>query len=94
MTSKKQCLYEEVLDFVADLVEICTGKKLQPETIISDFELAILNATSSRFPNSKIKGCWFHYAQLSYFLSKLVVLEKGTLNVLSSRPYIDMQQKN
>jgi hypothetical protein len=67
MTSKKQCLYEEVIDFVVDKVEICTGNKVQPETIISDFELAILNAMSTRFPNSKIKGCWFHYAQVSDF---------------------------
>ena len=64
MTSKKQSLYEEVIDHVMDMVEIVGGKRPKPETIISDFELAILNTMSSRFPDSKIKGCWFHFAQV------------------------------
>ena len=47
MTSKKTNLYEDVVNFVKDKIEICTKNELQPETIISDFELAFLNTMNS-----------------------------------------------
>ena len=64
MTSKKKSQYEEVIDHVLDLVEVVGRKRPKPKTIISDFEHAILNTISSRFPDSKIKGCWFYFPQV------------------------------
>lgn len=36
---------------------------LNPETVSTDFELASINAFSNAFPNSRHKGCWFHFGQ-------------------------------
>ena len=64
MTTKKQGLYQEVLDLVINCVRDKVGHAPQPNLIMSDFELAILGATVSRFPNSRVRGCWFHFAQV------------------------------
>lgn len=37
--------------------------RFRTEVIMSNFELAFLNAAQICFPNSKIKGCLFHYTQ-------------------------------
>ena len=36
---------------------------LNPTVIVSDFELAILNAVQFHFPNVQLKGCMFHFTQ-------------------------------
>jgi hypothetical protein len=54
MTSKKQGLYKEVINYVFDKVEIITGKQPEPELVISDFELAILSMLGSKFPNQRM----------------------------------------
>ena len=64
MTSKKQGLYEEVINLVMKCVRKKAGYAPQPDLVMSDFELAILNAMASRFPNSRVRGCWFHFAQV------------------------------
>ncbi len=34
-----------------------------PKTIIVDFEVGAIEALTTTFPNSKIRGCWFHLNQ-------------------------------
>ena len=64
MTTKKQGLYAKVIDVYITAVESATGQKPQPEHVMSDYELAILSAMAVAFPDAKIRGCWFHYAQV------------------------------
>lgn len=37
--------------------------ELSPEIIQIDFEKAVINAVSQIFPNSSIRGCYFHFTQ-------------------------------
>ena len=39
------------------------GLTLDPATVLSDFELAIIQALALNFPNSRHRGCYFHYMQ-------------------------------
>ena len=64
MTSKRQALYEKVIDHMIATVEENVGCRPEPELIMSDYEMAILSALSSRFPNSRVRGCFFHYSQV------------------------------
>ena len=66
MTKKNQRLYEEVIDYVIHLAEELFEKKIQPRFIMSDYELAILRAMTSKFPTARVKGCWFHYCQVCH----------------------------
>ena len=36
---------------------------LAPQIVMVDFELAVLNAIDSSFPDSSKKGCFFHFNQ-------------------------------
>jgi hypothetical protein len=64
MTSRKQSLYEKVFDCVIASAEEYAGRKPNPELAMSDYETGLLNAMSSRFPGARVRGCWFHYAQV------------------------------
>ena len=65
MTPNKQSLYEKVIDHMISIVEEKIGYRPTPELIMSDFEIAILSAMASRFPQSRIRGCFFHYSQVT-----------------------------
>lgn len=39
------------------------GLEWNPETIVVDFEPAMLNALRVHFPNSNVQGCYFHHTQ-------------------------------
>ncbi|RWS19276.1 uncharacterized protein B4U80_09559, partial [Leptotrombidium deliense] len=39
---------------------------LNPSTILTDFEIAAQNAFRSFFPNTTIRGCFFHFSQAIY----------------------------
>jgi len=53
------------LIFLRDLIDFTedNGVNLAPDFIISDFELAAINASKSEFPLAKNKGCFFHLSQ-------------------------------
>ncbi|KAF0719629.1 MULE domain-containing protein [Aphis craccivora] len=37
--------------------------KLNPDTIMIDFEKAVMSAILKTFPVTKIRGCFFHFTQ-------------------------------
>src|SRR5581483_1453344 len=51
-------LFEELIDFAAENDII-----LQPTIILTDFELASINASHHVFPNVENRGCFFHLGQ-------------------------------
>jgi hypothetical protein len=51
-------LFEELIDFAAE-----NDLTLQPPIILTDFELASINASRHVFPNVENKGCFFHLGQ-------------------------------
>lgn len=59
---KLQSTYEKVFNVIKQQMGVL-DVILSPEYIITDFESGILGAIKNSFPNSKHKGCLFHYNQ-------------------------------
>lgn len=49
------------------------NQHLSPENIQTDFEMAAFGAVQIEFPDSEVKGCFFHYVQATW--RKVQVLE-------------------
>ena len=67
MTGKPQELYELIFDrlLLAASQSGYTGSGVT--FMISDYEMAILRATGSRFLGGRPRGCYFHYGQVMYY---------------------------
>ena len=48
------------------LTEFCKLRLFDPETIMTDFEQAIMNAFRSLFPSVSQSGCFYHFSQWIY----------------------------
>ncbi|KZS01973.1 Uncharacterized protein APZ42_001168 [Daphnia magna] len=67
MTTKRQALYQVVFDRLMKIIaEEVQGNGFLVESLISDFETAILNVMQASFPNSRMMGCWFHFGQFNH----------------------------
>lgn len=66
LTGKKTELYKEVLEVVKDAVARFNVPRCNPMKVMTDFELAIINAVSEVFPNVPVSGCYFHLGQILY----------------------------
>lgn len=60
MTRKSRVLYESALNRLLDVCFEQTGRRPSPELLISDYELAILEAAATCFPTGRARGCWYH----------------------------------
>ena len=60
MTGKSEVLYKRLFQ---DLTDIADENEidLNPQSIISDLELAVINAAKSEFPNANTKLCFFSF---------------------------------
>ena len=65
LSSKRQNIYILLLQNLVSLAEEL-GISLNPEFILIDFEIAAINAIKAIFPNTKLKGCFFHLCQSIY----------------------------
>ncbi|RNA02875.1 Ragulator complex LAMTOR3, partial [Brachionus plicatilis] len=59
---KDEKTYREAFGFIKDLA-IEKNFTLNPVTVMTDFEIASINAIKFHFPNVILKGCWFHFRQ-------------------------------
>ena len=59
LTGKSELHYTRLLDILEPLFPSPPA----PETILTDFEKAAMNAFSNRFPEAAINGCFFHLGQ-------------------------------
>ena len=55
--------YRQVFQVVNDEIHNLTGNNWIPTNCIADFELAIITAFETEFPNCNIYGCYFHYCK-------------------------------
>jgi hypothetical protein len=69
MSRKTTAMYEEVF---IDIKLHCTqiGCTLNPTEILTDFESGLLSAVRQQFPNSRHRGCHFHFCQVWYIVTK------------------------
>lgn len=66
LSGKKTALYKEVLEVVRDAVNRYNIDPCLPTKIMTDFEVAIINACREVFPNIPQSGCNFHLGQIVY----------------------------
>ena len=62
LPDKVQASYEVVLEKLKQLI-LEQQKTIMVEEIMCDFEAALLIALAIKFPDAKVKGCWFHFNQ-------------------------------
>ena len=61
MTCKREALYRSAFQGVTWYVTpSCV------ETVMSDYETALMNAVGDTFPDARPAGCWFHYSQACF----------------------------
>ena len=65
LPNKEQQSYTTVLDAIHDVSRDMRIDQ-KPETVISDFEQAIINAVSAVFPAAVLRLCLFHLGQSVY----------------------------
>ena len=66
LPSKTQDNYVRVLDAVKSAATRFRLRGDGPRKIMSDFEMGIINAGKTIFPNADVKCCFFHLGQASY----------------------------
>lgn len=62
MSRRTQLGYQRLLHELADTAA-GMGLDLNPSTVVTDFELAAINAVRIEFPSSNVHGCFFHFGQ-------------------------------
>lgn len=65
LTNKRQDLYQIMLEKFTEIVTDVNGQRPNPAIIISDYEMAIMQAMQTIFPDARIRGCMFHYGQVN-----------------------------
>jgi hypothetical protein len=58
MPNRRENTYERVFEAIKNL-----EPSLNPDSIMTDFEKAAINAFTSSFPSSNQRGCFFHFTQ-------------------------------
>ena len=62
MTAKTEELYFAVIEHV----KARAGNNFLVETLISDYEMAIIQSMATAFPTARTQGCYFHYSHVCY----------------------------
>lgn len=63
LTGKQVGLYRQVLQHVREQVRQHSGHRLEPRTVVCDFEYSLILAVQTEIPRSAISGCYFHFSQ-------------------------------
>lgn len=78
--------YTELFTIIKDL------KLFKPKLFIVDFEVAIRNSIKKVYPDSEVRGCYFHYKhniqKKIFLLSKKYVISNICKNVVSMLPFV------
>ena len=55
--------YRQMFQTLKNEIRRLTGNRWAPAICISDFEQSIVTAFETEFPNARVNGCYFHFAQ-------------------------------
>ena len=61
MSGKTKHLYNAVYARLKELLPLT----VEPETVMSDYEIALQKGLGEIFPTAQAVGCWFHFSQVS-----------------------------
>ncbi|XP_043269779.1 uncharacterized protein [Venturia canescens] len=80
------------------IFELAPNLQVNLETIISDFEQALLTSIQRCLPTTNIRGCWFHFTQAVYRkwrqLRPVITVPEGILWMAMSLPLILTERFN
>ena len=57
MSAKTHSCYVAAFNYLKERL----GSSLRPKNILTEFDSMLQNALTTAFPESTVKGCWFHY---------------------------------
>lgn len=63
LRSKETALYREMFRQIRLHITRITGYCFQPSRILCDFEMSLISAIQTEFPQASLHGCYFHYCQ-------------------------------
>lgn len=63
LPNKSELTYQRMFSLLQEAVRQRIQLELTPETVMLDFEVAARNAVRAAFPQSRLRGCYFHYTQ-------------------------------
>lgn len=66
LPNKEQASYTTVLEVVLDKCKAARIRSPDPNTVVSDFEVGIINAVTTVFPDAELRLCFFHLGQSVY----------------------------
>lgn len=66
LSSKQEIQYTSVLRAIVTVAREYNIENCRPEIIMTDFELAIINASRAVFPSASVSCCFFHLGQSIY----------------------------
>lgn len=70
MNRKTEESYQGVLREI--VTNVCSESLNNAKVVMADFELGIMNAAAAAWPNARIMGCFFHFAQVRSILYNCV----------------------
>ena len=62
LPGKDKHIYNRVLLLLKDAA-MTMGINFDPRVVVSDFELAMVQAATMSFPNTNHRGCYYHFVQ-------------------------------
>lgn len=68
LPDKTEVSYTAVFDAVQERCDQLHIQCSEPETVVNDFEMAIINAVKAKHPRSSLRLCFFHLGQSAYRL--------------------------
>ncbi|KRX11788.1 hypothetical protein T07_14170 [Trichinella nelsoni] len=68
----------KILEHTAAVLRV----NLNPQTIICDFETALIPAIQGYFPNTRVQGCCFHFCQAVH---RKALRKNSLINVFSNK---------
>lgn len=85
MSSRKAECYAAVFNFIDEKIF-----KLEPSSIMTDWEAGMRKALRSCYPNAMLRGCWYHYC--AAIRKKCLTLGlHGTLQSCANARFIKQQ---
>ena len=63
LKGKDVALYRKMMREIKQRVLQVSGQHLNPTRVVTDFEVSLISAIETEFPQSTVKGCYFHFTQ-------------------------------
>ncbi|KAK1937824.1 hypothetical protein P3T76_009561 [Phytophthora citrophthora] len=86
-TSKTQDMYWNVINAVV----IACNEKLLPETVVCDFESALIDAESVQFKDARVVGCYFYFKQTCMrYMETKVMIASDAVKIAMAPGFLDL----